>query len=63
MRLLAHRRGVTVPLADVLALIERKNRERDQAYQVGARDGYAQGLEDGLRQVLADAAAALGSAA
>lgn len=58
-----HRRGVVVPLADVLDLIERKNLERDEAYQVGARDGYVQGVEDGLRERLADAKLALGRVA
>lgn len=63
MGLLMHRRGVAVPLADVLDLIERKNLERDEAYQTGARDGYVQGVEDGLRERLVDAELAMGRAA
>lgn len=52
-----------VPLSQVLDLMAEKHRERDRAYQDGHTDGYLEGFEDGLRALLAEAAAALGTAA
>jgi len=53
----------SVPLAVHLRTLESKNRERDDAYACGYDAGFVDGTEAGMRATLAEARAALGTAA